>query len=322
MSLLFPSLVRALLSRVAFVAAAGSSCAQLPITPPKLPEGQTVMVAGAKLWYLSEGQGNPLVLISGGPGAAHYLYPYFSALADRYRVIYLDSYGSGKSDRATTPSGYTFMRHVDEIEGFRQALGLGPINLLGHSYGSMVVQAFAAKYPKSLQRLVIACPFAGGEDWQIGNESVLYLVRTYYPELWKKISALRARGLRESDKELANAYGEIPEALLYYANVSNAGRLVLDYNFDVALGLGGPDPDFVVGGEIAGLDLVPRLKSIVTPTLVIAARHDRVALPYRTLRYKEFLPAARFEMFELSGHNFFLEENAKMIALLRDFLAK
>jgi proline iminopeptidase len=97
---------------------------------------------------------------------------------------------------------------------------------------------------------------------------------------------------------------------------------VLDYNFDVAIGLGGPDPDFVVGGEIAGLDLAPRLKSIVTPTLVIAARHDRVALPYRTLRYKEFLPAARFEMFEQSGHNFFLEENAKMIALLREFLAK
>jgi proline iminopeptidase len=322
MPLLFPLLLRALRSSFAYVAAVGSCFAQLPTSPPKLPAGQTVMVAGAKLWYISEGHGDPLVLISGGPGAAHYLYPYFSALADHYRVIYLDSYGSGNSDRAATPSGYTFRRHVDEIEGFRQALGLGPIHLLGHSYGSMVVQEFAAKYPKSLRRLVIACPFSGGEDWQIGNENVLHLVQTYYPELWKKISAMRARGLHESDKELADAYGEIPEALMYYANVSNAGRLVLDYNFDLPFGLGGPDPDFVTGGEIAGLNLVPRLKSIVTPTLVIVARHDRVALPVRTFRYKEFLSAARFEIFEQSGHNFFLEENAKMIALLREFLTK
>src|SRR3954463_15666056 len=89
--------------------------AQLPTTPPTLPAGQTVNVNGAALWYISEGQGEPFVVISGGPGAAHYQFPYYSALQATHRVLYLDSFGTGKSTRAKDRAEYTFMRHVDEI---------------------------------------------------------------------------------------------------------------------------------------------------------------------------------------------------------------
>ena len=46
-------------------------------TPARLPAGNFVTVDGARLWYISEGKGEPIVIISGGPGAAHYLYPFF-----------------------------------------------------------------------------------------------------------------------------------------------------------------------------------------------------------------------------------------------------
>src|SRR5690349_4345303 len=105
-----------------------TSCTRLPTSPPKLPTGAYVTVKGTRLWYISEGKGEPIVIISGGPGAAHYLYPYFSALADSHQVIYLDSFGSGNSDRAKSRAEYTFSRHVDEIEEVRRSLGLGQIN--------------------------------------------------------------------------------------------------------------------------------------------------------------------------------------------------
>lgn len=51
--------------------------------------GDYVVVNEAKLWYESEGQGETLLLIAGGPGTSHsYFHPYFSALADSYRVVY------------------------------------------------------------------------------------------------------------------------------------------------------------------------------------------------------------------------------------------
>jgi proline iminopeptidase len=311
--------------RLARVLAVGTlllvaACTQLPTKAPALPAGNYVTVNGTRLWYISEGRGEPLLIISGGPGAAHYLYPYFSALADQYRVIYLDSFGSGKSDRAKSPSEYTLAHHVDEIEGLRLALGLGQINLLGHSYGSAVVQAYALKYPGSLKRLVLAGPLISAEAWQQGAANVLQGIQAQYPEIWTRLQALRARGLHETDKEMADAMQEVPEDLLYYANVTNAGRLNVDFNPEVGFALAGSDPDFTVGGELARLDFRPDLKRLAMPMLVMAGRFDRVLPPKGSLQYKEYAPQAQFVMFEKSGHNLFLEENAKMIRTLRAFL--
>ena len=121
------------------------------------PPGKFVVVNGAKLWCESEGKGEALLLSAGGPGASHsYFHPYFSALADSFRLIYFDAFGRGKSDRAQSPKEYTFDRDVKDIEGLRTVMGLGRIILLGHSYGGMVAQAYALKYPSSIRKLILS----------------------------------------------------------------------------------------------------------------------------------------------------------------------
>ena len=86
-------------------------CAQpIAAVPVVHPHGDYVKVNGAKIWYESEGSGEPLLLIAGGPGFSHsYFHPYFSTLANSFRVIYFDAFGRGKSDRAKNPVEYTFM---------------------------------------------------------------------------------------------------------------------------------------------------------------------------------------------------------------------
>jgi alpha/beta hydrolase fold len=41
---------------------------------------------------------------------------------------------------------------VEDVEGVRISLGLGKINLLGHSYGGVLAQAYALKYQANLNR--------------------------------------------------------------------------------------------------------------------------------------------------------------------------
>ena len=281
------------------------------------------MVNGAKLWYKSEGKGEPLLLIAGGPGSSHsFFHPYFSVLTDSYRVIYFDAFGRGKSDQAKSPKEYTFDRDVEDVEGLRKALGLGKINVLGHSYGGMVAQAYALKYPESIKNLILSSTLFSGEMWQAANDNYNHGIKNQYPEVWEKIQQLRAQGFHSSSKEHQEIYGTVPAGLFYYYDASNADKGVTEFNSEVYYAIAGDDADFLIGGDIAKLDFRTELKNLKMPTLILAGRFDRVALPRFSIQFKQYAPQAEFVMFEKSGHNPCIEEPAKMFQVVRRFLSK
>jgi proline iminopeptidase len=298
-----------------------SAAAQTTAVEVKHAPGDFVVVNGAKLWYESEGKGEPLLLVPGGPGSAHYFEPYFSSLAASNRLIYFDAFGRGKSDRAKSPKEYTFARDVEDIEGLRQALGLGKISLLGHSYGGIVAQAYALKYPDSIKRLILVNTLFSAEMWQANNDSCNYELRNQYPEIWEKVEKLRAEGYHSSTKEHQEAY-RLPRGLLYYYDASNAKKRRGNFNPEVYYAIAGEDADFLIGGDIAKLDFRTQLKNLKMPTLIIAGRYDRVVLPRFALQFKRYAPQAQFVIFEESGHSPFVEETAKMMELFREFLGK
>jgi len=301
----------------------------------KHPPGNFVVVNGAKLWYESEGKGEPLLLIAGGPGSSHrYFHPFFTNLANSYRVIYFDSFGRGKSDRAKSLKDYTFDRDVEDVEGLRKALKLDKINLLGHSYGGMVAQAYALKYPDSIKKLILADTLYSGEMWQTNNDNYNNEIRNQFPEVWEKIQQLRVQGLQSSAKEHQAAY-QVPFGLLYFYDASNADKVTIDFyensnadkatseqNNDVYYTIAGNDADFLIGGDIAKLNFRTQLKNLKMPTLIIAGRFDRVSMPKYALEFKRYAPQAQFIMFEKSGHFPFVEETAKTMEILRGFLSK
>ena len=105
------------------------------------------------------GRGDPLFLISGGPGGSHVGMHSFDGLKDSSTLVYIDNFGRGKSDTATDVKDYSIDRDVEDIEGIRKELGYEQINLLGHSYGGVVAQLYAVKYPKRVKHLIIADSF-------------------------------------------------------------------------------------------------------------------------------------------------------------------
>ena len=297
------------------------SCAdgQTPVTHPA---GAYAQVNGAKLWYETEGQGEPLVLVAGGPGDSHSeFHPFFSKLADRFQVIYFDALGVGKSDRAKARREYTFAREVEDLEGLRKALGVSQMNLLGHSFGGMVAQAYALKYPQSVKRLLLADSFHSGKMWQANNDSVNYEIRNQYPELWEDLQRVRKKGFRSSSAEQLDIYRKIPAGLFYFHDASKAKLLPQDPGNDqIYYAIAGDDADFAIGGDIAGLDFRADLRKLNMPILVLAGRFDRVSLPRYAVEYKKYAPQARFMMMEESGHFPFVEEPEATLAVLREFL--
>jgi proline iminopeptidase len=82
----------------------------------------------------------------------------------------------------------------------------------------------------------------------------------------------------------------------------------------------GPDADFVVGGDVRGLDFAPRLASLKKPILIIGGRADGIASPRWLVRFRDAAPRAHVEILERSGHFPFIEQTADYLKLLRDFL--
>jgi proline iminopeptidase len=298
-------------------------CAQSTPLSNASPDSGFVLVKGAHLWYEIEGKGEPLLLIPGGPGASHgYFHPCFSALADSYRVIYFDAFGRGKSDRAESPSAYTFERDVEDIEGIRKELNLGQINVFGHSYGGMVAQAYALKYPASVKRLILANTLFSGEMWQANNDNCNNEIRNQYPEVWERIQTLRAQGFHSNAKEHQEAYSEIPLGLFYFYDASKAANVPVEINPDVYYSIAGDDADFLIGGDVAKLDFRMQLKNLRMPTLILASRFDRVSLPRFSTQFRQYAPQAEFVMFEKAGHFPFIEDPNEMFRVLREFLSK
>ncbi len=286
------------------------------------PPGDFVTVNGARLWYESEGAGEPVVFIAGGPGSAHYFDPWFSPLANEFRLIYFDAFGRGKSDRAKSPEEYTFARDVEDLEALRNALHLGSINLVGHSYGGLVAQAYALKYPSAVKRLVLANTLFNAEMWQANNDNCNNEARNQLPDVWAKVQEVRAQGFRSKDKEHQAAY-QLPPAMLYFYDASNAEKMKWpETNTEVYYQMVGEDGDFIIGGDMAKLDFRRSLVNLKMPLLIIAGRYDRVCLPRFSEQFKRYAPQAQFVMFEKSGHMPFVEEQAATLELFRTFLKK
>jgi proline iminopeptidase len=291
------------------------------------PEGRHYQIRGHRLWVEQEGEGEPVVLLSGlGPAGSHLVFhPHFSTLATGYRIIYVDLYGRGRSDTPTDLNEITFAADVADVAELIAALDLGPLHLYGFSYGGLLAQALALDHPRLVRTLVLANTLHSPEMWQQNHANINRELANQYPEVWARIEQLRQEGVVSTDprmqKELA-----VAARLVRFHNPDNADRLLIEprsRNLELYPVFCGADVDFVIGGQVPNIpDFRPRLKDLQMPTLVLAGRYDRALYPALQRQFAQFVPKAEFHMLERSGSFGHIEEPDTVLRLLREFWTK
>jgi len=301
--------------------------------PDSQKDGKYILVNGAKLWVVTVGKGDPLFIIPGGPGGNHYSYRRFDSLASKNMIIYFDAFGRGKSDTARDVKEYSLERDIEDLEGLRKGLGFDQVNVLGHSYGGLVAQGYALKYPQHVKHLVLANTFHSFIMWQENDDNSNHEIKTNYPEVWSALTKIREQGAVSSDAAHQVIYSSVPYGFLYAYNPDNFRNRVSvsagleaqksypnPFNSKLYYQMVGRDGDFIVGNDIGNFDFRTKLKELKMPVLIYGGRYDRVAVPEMMIRYKEYCPQARFVFFEYSGHNPQVEEPGKLFPLLEEFL--
>lgn len=128
----------------------------LRLTPP--PPGQLIDVGGHRLHAVCAGRGDPVVLfesaIAGSSLGWALVQP---ALAETTHVCAYDRAGLAWSDPPSCPR--TLANMLDELSVLIvRVADRRPLILVGHSFGSLLVRAYAARHPGRVAGLVLVDP--------------------------------------------------------------------------------------------------------------------------------------------------------------------
>jgi pimeloyl-ACP methyl ester carboxylesterase len=130
-------------------------------------ESKTANLSAVKIHYLKAGTGKKtLVLIHGFGDTSHMWIPLFDDFGKDYTIIAPDMRGLGDSSRPA--AGYDKKTIAADIRELLKSLGVEKIDLVGHDIGLMVAYAYAAQYPKDVEKLALLdAPIPGiGDIWE------------------------------------------------------------------------------------------------------------------------------------------------------------
>ena len=121
--------------------------------PPGMP-GRLILVAGHRVHIVERGTGPAILLVHGTGGTTlDWETSVFDDLAQDHRVVALDLYGMGFSDR-DDGFAYGFTLWADQLAGTLDALGIERVSVIGQSLGGAIALVFAGKYPSRVERAV------------------------------------------------------------------------------------------------------------------------------------------------------------------------
>jgi proline iminopeptidase len=275
-------------------------------------------VPGGKVWYriTGSGTGTPLLALHGGPGfPSDYLTP-LTKLADERPVILYDQLGGGKSDRPTDESLWRTERFVQELAAVREKLGLKEVHILGHSWGTMLATDYMLTKPTGVRSVILSSPAISIPRW-------LADANVFRSQLPADVQAT----LKKHEDAGTTASQEYQDAVTEYYKLhlcrifpypAEMESTMKNAGMDVYLTMWGPSEFFGIG-NLKDYDRSSRLKEIAVPVLYTAGRYDE-ATPETTQYYQSLTPGSALVIFDNSSHMAMLEETARYLQVVRDFL--
>src|SRR5215469_5136976 len=109
--------------------------------------------------YRRAGAGVPLVLLHGGLSDGRSWTPQLESLAHDYDVVAWDAPGCGGS--ADPAADLSLGDYADAVAALVGALGVGPVHLVGHSFGAGLAIDVYGRHPQLVRSLVLSGAYAG-----------------------------------------------------------------------------------------------------------------------------------------------------------------
>ena len=295
------------------------TCLALVACSPSTPQHEDglVSVNGTRLFVHREGSGEPAIVIHGGPVLDHsYLQPYLAPLGDELELVFYDQRLSGRSDGVVDSASVRLNTFVDDIEALREALGLGRVHLIAHSWGGLLAMKYATAHPGQLRSLILLDPMAPTAAlWQ---EEERALGASLLPADTAGVGALRAT------EEFAAGEPAALEAILRHSFRSQFRDRSLSEGLAFHI-----EEDYLersrqfghMMGDLTTFDLLAALRDVDVPTLILYGQ-DEPGASIGGDAIAEAIPGAQRVTIPAAGHFPFVEQPEAFLEAVRAFLGR
>jgi pimeloyl-ACP methyl ester carboxylesterase len=278
--------IAAALLAAALAIASPSAHADSPNTTHRFVE-----VRGAKLYTESVGQGPPILFLHGG---ALFFDNNFAKQRDYFaanrRVVGIDQRGHGHSPDGAWALSYLQM--AEDTAAVIVQLGLGRVDIVGHSDGANIALLVARDHPELVHRIVIS-----GANLRSGLSAEQLLERSHWPP---EKSAAKLQALADSLPPWFRAdYAKIsPDGAQHWMTLlAKCQQMWIQ-------------PVVIEPADV---------KRILSPVLVMAGDHDFTSIEETTEIYRA-LPKGQLIIVPGTGHGTFLLRPELVNLAIREFL--
>lgn len=278
----------------------------------------SVVLKNAVLYYYTYGKGEPIIILSGGPGvASHQEDDVAAVLGKNYSAVLFDQRGTGRSwTKPFDSSTINVNIAVADLDALRKHLHIDQLNLYGHSWGSILAAAYIARYPSNV-RLFISV--AGGEiDTSLTamvNENIrarVQLSDTVKYQYWQNPAVMRQDSLKAL---YALRKLRVARSVYDTAQVEHVMQQVSHGERNTAMS--------VLMWKSLGHELhfTDRCKAFKGAVLIVFGYNDMIGLTTAT-QYLEAFPKAEFKGIYRSGHYPEIEQPGQFYKVVENFLQR
>jgi proline iminopeptidase len=288
------------------------------------PQESRVQVQGASLYVRVAGRGQSMIVLHGGPDFdSAYLLPDLDRLSNSYRLIYYDQRGRGRSADGVRPEDVTLASELDDLDRVRRHFRLDKVVLLGHSWGTLLALEYALRHPEHVSRLILMNPAP------VSASGVAVLRKSYVEALGADMDTQKAildsAAYKDGDPEAVTARYRIHFEHAFKKPADYETMMTAMHAAFVRQGREGivkaravEQRLYVDTWKIPDYDLLPKLRELHVPTLVIVGDSDFIP-PVIASHIAGAIPNATLVEIKDCGHFAYLEKPAEVRSAIDEF---
>lgn len=275
---------------------------------PAQADLKRVEVNGVELAYVERGEGEPVILVHGAISDYRSWTPQIESLSAQYRVIAYSRRDHFPNAWSGDGDGYSLSLQAADLAAFLNALKLGPVHLIGHSYGAALAALVALELPKLVRSMVLGEPTLFSIVQSPEEKSLL---ASYREELGHIQDLLEEGKDEQGVKEFlrVNVGSDVFDSL-----PAKARTEILDNVRTL-------EPMLRTAFDTSLFDC-ERARTIATPTLLIRGEFSPEISQMVAGRLEACLPNAELVILPGASHGLQMERPAEFNRVVEEFLSK